>query len=212
MTSRQRLLTVVQGGTPDQTPVIGVDALLVPMDRIESTLKSNPDQITLATVPSPLTLARKQNLDIFTELQSDPIKGNETLDKLCLTVQIQMNDALGAGAEGICYMIDGAFPDASTPMQYGGFFLERDRELLESISKAPFNLILIAGSQEPYIDFVSDLPAHVFAWDTQSGWTPAQVRELRKGTLAADHPEADIQFPTRTIQTALQSPEATAKP
>jgi uroporphyrinogen-III decarboxylase len=212
MTSRQRLLTVVQGGTPDQTPIIGVDALLIPLDRVLTTLKSNPDQLTLATVDSPFALARKQNLDIFTELQSDPIKGNETLDKLCMAVQIQMNDALAAGADGICYVIDGAYPTSATPMQYGGFFLERDRELLESITQATFNLLLIAGSQEPYIDFVSDLPAHAFAWETTSGWTPDQVKVLRSGILAADHPDADIQFPASTIQTALQSPEATAKP
>ncbi len=212
MTSRQRLLTVVQGGTPDQTPIIGVDALLVPLDRIQATRESNPDQMTLAIVPSPLTLAIKQGLDIFPELQADPIQGNEQLDKLCMAVQIQMNDALGAGADGICYIIDGAYPTSATPMQYGGFFLERDRELLESINLAAFNLILVAGSQEPYIDFVSDLPAQAFAWEATSGWTPSQVRELRKATLAADHPEADIQFPASTIQTALQSQEATAKP
>ncbi|MFM9872510.1 MAG: hypothetical protein ACKVQS_03475 [Fimbriimonadaceae bacterium] len=212
MTSRERLLAVASGNKPNPAPVIGTDALLVPIDRIKATLASHPDQAILAIVPSPLTLARSQNVDIFSELQADPIKGNETLDKLCMAVQIQMNDALATGADGICYIIDGAYPAVATPMQYGGFFLERDRELLESITRANFNLLLIAGSQEPYIDFVSDLPAQAFAWDTSSGWTPTQVSELRPSTLAANHLEADIQFPESVFNSALQTQEATAKP
>ena len=212
MTSLERLLAVVQGGKPDNPPTIGVDALVVPLDRIIPTLASNPEQPNLGLVPSPLTLARSKNLDIFTQLQSDPEAGNQTLDALCTAVQIQINDALGAGAHGICYLIDGAYPAVATPMQYGGFFLERDRELLTDANRAQFNLLLIAGSQEPYIDFVSDLPAQAFAWDTTSGWTPEQVRTLRPATLAADHPEADIQFPASALKNALNSPEATAKP
>ncbi len=211
MTSRERLVTVARGGTPDQSPTIGQDAFLVPLDRVVATLASNPDQAVLAVIPSPLTVALKQDLDIFNELESDPEAGNQTLDRLVATTQVAINDALHAGADGICYLIEGASPDVSTPMQYGGFFLERDREILAAFTDARFNLIAIAGTSEPYIDFVSDLPANAFAWQTESGWTPAQVAELRTGSLAADHAEAHIQFPNSAFEEMRQTQEANAK-
>ncbi len=210
MNSRERLQAVANGNKPDTIPTIGIDAILVPTDRVINAKSAHPENTILAIVPSPLTLAMRQNLDIFTELQADPTQGNELLDKLCLAVQIQMNDAIGVGADGICYIIDGAYPAVATPMQYGGFFLERDRELLTSINHASFNLLLIAGSEEPYIDFVSDLPAHAFAWDIGSGWTPEKVKELRPSALAANHPEADINFPESEFKAALQTKEANA--
>ena len=60
-----------------------------------------------------------------------------------------------------------AVPDSTTPMQYGGHFLEIDRRLLSS--DALFNVIFVQGPSEPYAVFVSDLPAQAFAWDSRSG-------------------------------------------
>lgn len=212
MNALERLLTVGQDGNIESKPTIGKDILVVPVDRIQSTQRSKPDKTILAAIQSPLTRARTNNLKIFTKLQADPESGNQILDELCLAVKIQINDALGVGAEGICYIIDGAYPDASTPMQYGGFILERDREILKDASRAKFNLVLIAGKAEPYIDFVSDLPAQAFAWDSTSGWTTEQVRALRKGILATDHLDAEIYFPQNELEAILAHQEAPAKP
>ena len=211
MTSRERLVAAARGGSPDQTPIIGQDALLVSLNDLTSTRSKHPDQAVIAVVPAPLTQALRKSQNIFTLLESDPEAGNRALDELVASTQVAMNDALHAGADGICYLIEGAHPAASTPMQYGGFFLERDRELLAAVAEATFNIVAIAGTEEPYIDFVSDLPAHAFAWQTESGWTPAQVAELRNGALAADHPEAQIQFPNPAFEMMRQTQEANAK-
>ncbi len=93
------------------------------------------------------------------------------------------------------YRLHGAHPSHTSPMQYGGYYLERDREILEEITDARFNLLFIVGSEGTYIDFVSDLPAHVFAWDERaSGVTLEEVRQMRTGALATTNPNADIQL------------------
>jgi hypothetical protein len=79
-------------------------------------------------------------------------------------------------------------------MEYGGHFLEVDRQLLSGVIDARFNALYVRGGSEPYIDFVSDLPAHAFAWDPQSGVTVAQVREVRQGALASTDKDADIEL------------------
>ncbi|MBX3113341.1 MAG: hypothetical protein KF836_02140 [Fimbriimonadaceae bacterium] len=210
MTGRERLLALAADKPADRRASIATDCQIVPVDRVSQALKEKPDLLTLALVHSPLSRALQSNIPIYDLIQADPIKGNEKLDELCLATQARAVDALGQGADGICYLIEGASPTHSTPMQYGGHFLERDREILESLGGAKFNLLVIAGSEEPYIDFVSDLQADAFAWDSDSNWTPAQVRELRSGALAADHAEADIDFPVGNLQALAQIQEAKA--
>lgn len=204
MTARDRILAALQGGNPDRKPVIGEDLLVVPLDRLAAARSGKPEIIILGLVHAPLTRSRFCGQDLSALLESDPASGNDALDGHVMAAQIQINDAIHAGADGICYLIDGAYPAASTPMQYGGFFLERDRALLESASRAHVNMVLVAGSEEPYIDFVSDLPAALFAWDARCGWSPDQVRELRTGACAADHPEADFKFPLPALQAVIQ--------
>ncbi len=80
-------------------------------------------------------------------------------------------------------------------MQYGGFYLERDRELLEEAKDATFNLLWIDAGEEAYLDFVSDLPAHAFAWDIDAtDVSVVQMRAMRPGALAAEDPTADFLF------------------
>lgn len=209
MIARDRTLAAIQGGKPDRTPEVGTDILAVPIDRIADARRNKPDAVILAIVHSPLTRARIRNQNIFDQLESDPASGNDELDELVMASQIQINDAIHGGADGICYVIEGAYPSVSSPMQYGGFLLERDRALLSSANPAPANMVLIAGENEPYIDFVSDLPAAVFAWDACSGWTPTQVRDLRTGALAANSPDADILLTDRVLQDILGAQGAT---
>ncbi|MCG9894538.1 MAG: hypothetical protein MH204_03565, partial [Fimbriimonadaceae bacterium] len=101
--------------------------------------------------------------------------------------------ALSARADGVCYVLAGANPASSTPMQYGGHFLEVDREILTDCQDAAFNLLWVRGKEEPYLDFVIDLPAHAFAWDmVATGITPSAMKQARGGAVAGAHPEADI--------------------
>lgn len=210
MTGRERMIAAASGLPTEIRASVANDCQIVPVDRIRSAKESNPDLLTLALVHSPLSRALRNNIAIYDLIQADPITGNEKLDELCLATQARATDALGQGADGVCYLIEGASPKDSTPMQYGGHFLERDRELLESFATAKFNLLVIADTEEPYIDFVSDLAAQAFAWDSSSNWTVSQVRELRPGALATDLADADIDFPRGALQALIQIQEANA--
>lgn len=202
MSPRERLTAAARGGQPDQKPTIALgprtsngpipDAIVVPPGQVAQTLAQNPEAAVLAHILSPLARARRQSIDILTLLKSEPEAGDQHAETLALETSAEAAEALAQGADGILYDLDGAYPAASSPMQYGGHFLEKDRSILEAVQEARLNVVFVRGTAEPYIDFVSDLPAHVFAWQAESGVTPAMVRELRTGALAANHPDADI--------------------
>ena len=126
-------------------------------------------------------------------LKGDPAGADETLARLVADVRALIATAIGAGASGILYWIEGASPADFTPMQYGGLFLEHDREILADTRAKVEVVVFVADQDEAYIDFVSDLPADLFGW---AGATPepAEIRALRPGRLLADHPTADVRL------------------
>jgi hypothetical protein len=100
--------------------------------------------------------------------------------------------ALSKGVLGVFYEIGGADATQCTPMQYGGLYLERDREFLEALKGTGAHIVYVGGA-EPYLDFVSDLPADAFAWDAvASGIAVSDVRPMRAGPLAAESDAADL--------------------
>ena len=128
-------------------------------------------------------------------LASDPDKGNQLLDQMVNQAEADIESALEAGADGVAYILDGAYPAASTPMQYGGYYLERDRELLDRFQDARFNLIFVEGTEEVYLDSVSDLAAHALGWRVQeTGFTYDMMRALRPSAFAAFQPGAAIRL------------------
>jgi hypothetical protein len=201
MTPRERFQAAFNGQVVSPKPTIGTDLALTAIGAQKS------DVPTFTMIPSPLTQAIHQNLDLLNLLAQDPTAGNQKLDELYAATAIMINNSIPL-TDGICYLIDGAYPEQTTPMQYGGYFLERDRHTLEAAFPRTKVMLLIAGDQDPFIDFVSDLPAHIFAWDAKSKWTPSQIRELRSGILAADWPDAEFHLPDHQLQTALQPREA----
>jgi len=128
-------------------------------------------------------------VDLIDLLETDPDRGQLVLDGL---VEETRKD-LGTAQFPLIYRLSGPEPAKATPMQYGGFFLERDRELLERTkTKGEVWLYIDAGS-DAYLDFVSDLPADVFAWDAQkTGFPLSEMRKLRTGTLCTNEPGADL--------------------
>jgi hypothetical protein len=107
------------------------------------------------------------------------------LDRYVAQTRNALAAGLDAGADGVLYRLHGAREALCTPMQYGGYYLERDRELLEEIADAALNVLLVVGG-DAYLDFVCDLPAHVFAWDVEAtGVTSDQIRALRVGSQAS---------------------------
>ncbi len=209
MTSRERILAAARGGETDRKPVVNWPAWQPDSDvRFEAGAE---DQVFLQEVDNPFGLAMRKGLDLNVLLKEDPHNGNQKLNDLCEETRRNIGQAFEKGADGILYRLYGARAKHCTPMQYGGFYLERDRELLEEISDALFNLIFVVGEEDVYLDFVSDLPGHAFAWDIASSKVPvSEVRAMRPGALACDDLEADIvlkpgtDFLSRTLEESLR--------
>lgn len=147
--------------------------------------------LRLELVPSPYRLARTRGSDLNAELRADPIAGGRRLDELCQMVQ----RAIEGSGDGMVYVLSGASPAECSPMQYGGHYLERDRDLLLSAVRDRFVVLGIADGEGAYLDCLSDLPADVFAWDpVATGQTVAEARAFRpRGWLATpDGIEADV--------------------
>ncbi|HZH99465.1 MAG TPA: hypothetical protein VEX38_10880 [Fimbriimonadaceae bacterium] len=193
MTGRERIVAAARGGVVDRKPTLGIsedsDARVV---RTVADAVSG-DSALLVDILNPLGRALRQHQDLVRSLVDDPESGHSLLQDLVEETREEISQALAMGADGVFYRLQGADPSACTPMEYGGYFLERDRELLEEVAEARLNVVYIDSSSEPYLDFVSDLPAHVFAWDRgASDLTIRGVRELRAGALACQDPDADI--------------------
>lgn len=196
MTGIERLVAAARGGEVDRQPVIlwghwddRADACAVPTEQIPSERQAG----ALALVRSPLKRALDEGFDLNGALASDPARGNEELDRRVQQAHDEADQALASGADGIAYWIDGAYPAVSTPMQYGGYHLERDRELLETVKEARFNLAWIDGTEEVYLDSVSDLPADALGWRmTATNQSLHDLRPMRQGLLSGDQPDADV--------------------
>ncbi len=198
MTGRERITAAARGGEVDRRPTVSAfgatpgDAIAVALAEVSATIEKHPDSAVVCAVLSPLGRAIKNGLHIVQELHADIDKGTSLLNVLAEETRIEMHSALEHGADGVFYVLDGAYPSFTTPMEYGGHFLELDRHLLTEVIDARFNVLFVCGEKDPYIDFVCDLPAHAFAWDPRSGVTVGYVRSMRLGALAATGDEADI--------------------
>ena len=196
MTGRERMLAAVRGGEVDKRPVLGYlgcgdcDAIAVPPADVASTIEAHAECAVLAIVPSPLGLALKEGTDIVGELHADVKKGESLLDSLTRRTQESIHGAIERGADGVFYLLDGAHPAVTTPMEYGGHFLEVDRHLLTEFQDARVNAIFVLGKRDPYLDFVSDLPAHLFGWEADVPLS--DVRAMRHGALASSLEGAEV--------------------
>lgn len=214
MTSRERVAAVASGGSVDRRPRLSwlddssdSDARVV--GSVEGIVRDEDEALVLLDVANPFGLALKKGIDINRALRDDPSAGGQVLDSLVAEVRERILAGLECGADGIFYRLHGATPRHCSPMQYGGHFLERDRELLCEASDARLNVLFVAGGEEIYVDFISDLPAHVFAWDGDlSDLTAEAVRTSRRGVLASSDPAAEIAL-SIGIENYLESLEQT---
>lgn len=212
MTGRERLVAAGRGGELDRKPLI-LRTQDAQADGWVSTdgAPSEGDQACLKLVNSPFARSLAQGLDLNDLMQGDPASGEQALSSFAADTRKEMLDALEAGFDGIYYRLDGAYPDAATPMEYGGHYLEVDRALLSEVADARFNLIWVEGDSEPYLDFVSDLPGHALGWSVKkTGVSVESLREMRSGAIAGDVAESDIHiFDTfAEAQAALSLAEA----
>lgn len=199
MTARERLTAVARGGAFESRPTIvwpgsgaSSDVVIVPSAH-EVASKRDPDRLILVEVCNPFGLALQAGVDLNQLQKDDPAAGGEKLEEFAVKTRSLIAEAMDAGADGVLYKLYGATERYCTPMQYGGYYLELDRAILSEVTDAPFSMVYIVGDADTFIDFVSDLPAHAFAWDAAAtGFSAAAVRELRQGALCADDPDADI--------------------
>lgn len=197
MTSRERFLAAGRMGEVDRKPTLAwmaeaeADAVVI---ETGSGFRSSVEGPTvLVDVSNPFGLALKKGIDLNKALKDDPTVGGNLLDGLVDEVREHISVGLRNGADGIFYRLHGACPKHCSPMQYGGHYLERDRELLGEASAATINVLFVAGQEELYFDFVSDLPAHVFAWDCElTRITADDVRTSRSGAVASSDPSSEI--------------------
>lgn len=200
MTPRERLTAVARGGPVDKRPVVllpgrqdqRADAIAVGPKDVADCLEKSEGQAVLGHVVSPLGMAMRSGIALTKVLSDDLEAGAKKLEELTEQARSEMREALDQGADGVFYELDGAYPSQTTPMEYGGHFLEVDRQLLDEVKDARFNVLYVCGDEDPYVDFVIDLPAHAFAWDVASGADFDEVRRQREGALAAKHPGADV--------------------
>ncbi len=191
MTPRERVVAASRGGVvegPVRAGRAGADLIVC-----ESTERLAPlsDRMQVVELLNPFGRARLSGLDINRLLADDPAEGAKELERLAVQTHAQIVQSLESGADGVFYRVVGATPDASTPMEYGGHHLEIDRAILVEFEDA-FNVLFVEGT-DPYLDFVSDLPARFFGWEVEkSPMTVGEVRTLRQGALIAAHPDADV--------------------
>lgn len=193
MTGRERLLAVAQGRAADRKPLMILDDDPRSDARVlRAPGTPDPERLTLVEVINPYGQAQAAGLNLNELIYTDPEAGNQKLDGLVEAVRQDIGRALESGADGIFYRLKGAEPSQTTPMQYGGHYLERDRELLSEIGDHP-NVVFIDAGDGAYMDFVSDLPGAFFAWDIdRSDVSVVRMRSLRPGALMAEDPTADV--------------------
>ena len=152
----------------------------------------NDERLCLIEVPNPCGQAFLAQSNLSGMIRESLMDGSAALEDATRQVHHAIEKSRDLGADGIIYELFGADPAYSTPMEYGGHFLEVDRDILDSYEKR-FRMIFLVGGEGAFVDFVSDLPGEIFAWDVNgTGISVAEMRKMRKGILAAADPEADI--------------------
>ena len=143
-------------------------------------------------IDGPFRRAEKAGIPIVELFDKDVSSGEEMLAKLVSETRQELSDEEGPAL----YVLSGPEPAKTTPMRYGGLFLEKDRELLEfAREKGREVWLLVDAGPGAYLDFVSDLPADVFAWDAkETGFSLTEMRKLRAGKLCANEEGADLPF------------------
>ena len=200
MTSRERIIAAVRGETPDQTPVIvwpageyHSDAAIVKINRLGNAGAS--PRAVFAEILNPFGRALNAKTDLNAVLHEDPGQGEKLLNDYISESEREIDFALQSGVDGIFYRLQGADPKHSTPMQYGGHYLEIDRSLLERARAGKqLNALFLDCGPDMYFDCLTDLPAEILAWEKNDSVRLEDIRSLRKGALATGEAEADILF------------------
>ncbi len=186
------MIAAARGGEVSERPILGWPQAFGEI--LVNAKPTSDDKTFLAEILSPFALAQSEGIDLNEVLRNDP--ASSLLEEYVGRVRANIEIALECGNDGIIYVLSGAEPKFCSPMQYGGHYLEHDRALLDEVRDARLNVLVIVGGEGTYIDFVSDLPAHVFAWDVAATqFTVEELRKLRSGALATSESTTEFYWP-----------------
>jgi uroporphyrinogen decarboxylase len=142
-----------------------------------------PDTPILWTVFSPMMVVPylldggvEQALAIA---RAEPAALETALAAITQTLADYARRALAAGADGLFYATNVARRDLLTPAECRRFQRPYDRQVLEAVVSAPFNVMHICGPDTHFDEFV-DYPVRAFSWATGAG-NPS-LSEARKRT------------------------------
>jgi len=201
--SRERLTAAARGGETDRLPWFAwqpatdataaldhyrkwqPDALVVQSSQEVAELLAETSAAVLVEIDNPFGRAMQRGIDLNAEFDKGPSVGDAAFGGFVQETRLALASAIESGADGVLYRVFGAEPSLSTPMQFGGFYLEQERELLGEITDARFNVVFVEGGEETYLDVVSDLPGNAFGWDEERNAVSAStVRAMHQGALA----------------------------
>ncbi len=159
---------------------------------------SLPDgSLKFAAIISFFGIAMQEREDIAELMGIDPVTSGEILDRAQEACAANIQVAMQAGFDGFVYVLVGAEPKYLSPMQYGGFILDQDREILSRFTNLPNRLLYVIGGNETYMDALSDLSASSIGWDESNVQFGIEtMRKLAQKPIFGDHPDSDIQLET----------------
>jgi hypothetical protein len=225
MNSRERITALIRGGNSDvpawfayfrnekfddllkfaelQKP----DAIILPHHsnvRKALDVLGGEGPVILVETLNPFGLCLSENVDINEELRNNPVNGNEILGEMVSRVSGYIDEIMSSGADGVFYRLIGAEPKYTSPMQYGGYYLEHDNNLLSRVTDARCNVLFVEGGEDVYMDFVHDIPASLLAWDeNSSGLTLDDVKQYHGGALACGMEHDIVHIWERCNQTGI---------
>ncbi|MFW5698167.1 MAG: hypothetical protein ACOCX1_06395 [Fimbriimonadaceae bacterium] len=208
MTGRELLQNALAGLTVEPKPVIveepspDADGLCVRPGAVAKAVADHPDQLVLVTVDSPYGRAFDECVDVLALLDEDPSRCDDYLRTKLREAENDIAAAKDAGAHGIRYRLAGATTEFLSRPIYSRWLLPLDEMILAEHNWFELNLIEVIGD-EPFLDLVAQVPAHVIAWDRKcSRATVDQVKNRFEGLVATADGEGDIFF-VREFQDAL---------
>ncbi|MCL6552196.1 MAG: uroporphyrinogen decarboxylase [Firmicutes bacterium] len=148
--------------------------------------KALPDEIVLASVFSPLTIARSLagETALLRYLRETPDEMHEGLDIIAEATGRFAEECLAAGADGIFFATQCASTAYMTIEEYEEFGRPYDLRVLDAARHAEIILLHIHGERIMF-EQLTDYPVNVINWhDRKTHPTLAEARELYSGTIA----------------------------
>ncbi len=159
---------------------------------LPTNVPSTNDLPVLAEVLGPYGQALSKGIDLNSVIADSPEIGEAMLSECIEASLSDISVAKSNGAHGILYAVCGATEEHCSPMQYGGLYLERDREVLLEATKWAFVFLFVVGSENTYMDIVSDLPCDVMGWSIEAtGHSLSEMKIMSKGATCTSDPNSE---------------------